>query len=1077
MMRREQLVVKTKLAPPRPPKRILPRPRLLARIMQAKEYRLTIVHAGAGYGKTTALAALAQTGTPLVWYHLNPEDADPLTFLNHLLVGFRQQFPHMSDAAAALLENWDGSALWETIVDMLANSLADLSADAIFLVLDDAHTLSHNNEVCRIIDRLILRAPHTLHTILSTRVPLTLPNYINWKMTDRLLEIGQSELAFTPSEIAELFNRQHNIVLTKAETTALAKETQGWAIALQLVRQGLQANPALTVPEILTQLSAPNQDIFAYLAQNILQQQPPAIQEFLLTTAVLRQMTAQQCDCLRAASDSAIILKQLVDDGVFIVNLGNGMLRYHPLFHNLLKHRLAPQMAQVLHRRAAACCAQQGDDEGTIHHFLQAGAFEAAAEKLADFGRTMVWSGRLDALNQWMALIPEAVIANHPPLLIYRGDIARLHSQFDAALGWYRRAETLSRQRDDIRGIGRALRGQARVYLDTVNPTQAEKVLEAALRLTDSEDDQAGRTRLLNLLAENMLNLGQLADAERFRTQAQALEIETPRPIELTARVLLRTGRLQEAQHRLQRQLSREQKTPVLRPRGHRETLLLLSLVASFLGNAADALEYAVQGTQRGEMLQSPFITAVGYMRRGHAHLLQKNTAGYRHAIEFYEQALTISDTLMVPRLKPEAFWGLCQAYGFQGDTDTARNFAEQGIAIVRQAGDEWLEGYIRLTMGAGYALVEDVDAALMWLNQAGNSLRECSDPYGESLVHLWRGLVWHQMQDTDRLTLAANQLLQLTQKHQYDFLFARRTFLSPPSPKRLMPLLLQAKQQSEHREYTRRILESLGMAQVERHPGYQLRVETLGHFAVSLGDTPLPPQAWQRKKSRRLFQLFITHRHTLLSRDRIIETLWFDLPPEKARRDFKVALSTLNRVLEPDKPPRAPSAFIVRDGDAYGLHPHADIWLDADDFIRHIKRGNEQYALAPVESLPHYRRALAMYRADYLPDAIYDDWSSERREQLLALFLRTAERVARIQTSQGDWETVIRTCETILTHDDCWEEAYRLMMTAYAKLGNRAQVLRTFHHCTGRLQTALGLAPSPETTALFHQLSVATDL
>jgi len=117
------------------------------------------------------------------------------------------------------------------------------------------------------------------------------------------------------------------------------------------------------------------------------------------------------------------------------------------------------------------------------------------------------------------------------------------------------------------------------------------------------------------------------------------------------------------------------------------------------------------------------------------------------------------------------------------------------------------------------------------------------------------------------------------------------------------------------------------------------------------------------------------------------------------------------------------------------------------------------------------------MYRADYLPDAIYDDWSSEKREQLLALFLRTAERVARIQASQGEWETVIRTCETILARDDCWEEAYRLMMTAYAKLGNRAQVLRTFHHCTDRLQTSLGLAPSPETTRLFHQLSIATDL
>ncbi len=199
---------------------------------------------------------------------------------------------------------------------------------------------------------------------------------------------------------------------------------------------------------------------------------------------------------------------------------------------------------------------------------------------------------------------------------------------------------------------------------------------------------------------------------------------------------------------------------------------------------------------------------------------------------------------------------------------------------------------------------------------------------------------------------------------------------------------------------------------------------------------------------------------------------LWFDVPPGKARRDFKVALSTLGRALEPAKSKRSPSAFILREDDAYGLRPHADIWIDTEDFIRAIKQGDAVYDSARANALPHYQRALELYRSDYLPDTLYDDWSTERREQLLSLFLRTAERVAQIFATQGAWEKVIVTCQQLLAHDDCWEEAYRLTMTAYAKLGNRAQVLRTFRHCTNRLDATLGIAPSPETVAVFRKLT-----
>ena len=52
--------VRTKTIPHRKTPRILTRPRILRALCEALNYRLCLVQAGAGYGKSTALASLAE---------------------------------------------------------------------------------------------------------------------------------------------------------------------------------------------------------------------------------------------------------------------------------------------------------------------------------------------------------------------------------------------------------------------------------------------------------------------------------------------------------------------------------------------------------------------------------------------------------------------------------------------------------------------------------------------------------------------------------------------------------------------------------------------------------------------------------------------------------------------------------------------------------------------------------------------------------------------------------------------------------------------------------------------------------
>lgn len=1071
--------VRTKLIPQRLNRRVLPRPRVTARLREALDYRLTLVQAGAGYGKSTALAMLAEE-TPTAWYHLEEGDADPLTFLLHLVHSLRMQLPDLPEGALSQLESWDPAdslAGWAWIVDALLNDVVKTSQASLLVILDDVHWLRDADETLRVLDRLIGRAPPNLHILLSSRQPVKLPSLVTWRARGQVLEINQHELAFRPREIAALFHKHYGLALDEAQIDWLADRTEGWAIALQLMWQRLRSGAGARAPEhpLPRWSSATAEGLFAYLAQEILEQQSPDIRDFLLKTSVLREMTPDICNCVWEPKKSAPMLRYLLDTGLFLVDKGNEHFRYHNLFREFLLHRLPPETSRLQHERAGRCYLERERHDEAVYHYLAADAFDEAADVLKTLGRSLVRAGRLDTLAGWLSALPAEVLERHPSLLVYLGDVARLQSRFDEALGWYQQAEARCRAHDDLIGLGKALRGQARVYLDTVNPSEAETLLQEALRLSDGQQDRQARARLLELMAENRLNSGHPQEAEELRRQAQSLRKEGPGEAELAVRVLLRTGQFDQARRLLEERARIEAEEPVQRPRAHRETLLLLSLILAFQGEGEAAYRYAVAGTERGKELHSPFVTAVGHMRQGHAWLLREEPSRYEAACHCYREAIRSSETLAVPRLRVEAYWGLCRAHGFCGALEAAGEAAQQGLVIAEEAGDHWIEALIQVSLGASYALAGRHEDAHTWLARAWTAFRESGDEFGPVVTRLWQCWSWWRTDDTARLEQGVASLLRPARRYGYGYLFTRRTLLGPPDPRSLVPLLIFARN-TDQRPHAESLLRRLGLVDITLHPGYRLCVQTLGTFRLWRGDDEVDPQDWRREKARHLFLLFVTFRGQMLERDRIITLLWPDLDPETALRDFKVALSRLYKVLEPDRKRGAPSAYVARDGTRYGLRPEADIRLDAERFERQVTVGDRHYEQSPKMATEAYRAALTFYQGDYLQAYLYEDWCSEERECLLTLYLHTAERLAGILASQGAWEDAIEVSQGILARDKCWEQAYRTMMRGYVRLGNRAQALRVYRRCKATLRDELDLAPSPATEQLYDELFGATE-
>jgi ATP/maltotriose-dependent transcriptional regulator MalT/DNA-binding SARP family transcriptional activator len=1041
---------------------------------EASQYRLTVLQENAGCGKSTALVSFIDQAQNTIWYQVTDDDTNLPLFLMYLLKATEYAIPGIQNLPISLLENWEvarGPLPSKLIINQLLNSIGSATSDPVFLVLDDIHLIQDSTAIAHVLDHLISLAPSNIHFLLSSRHPVSFPNMFRWASRGEILLLDQNLLAFTPEEVASLYTENYDFDLLPDEIEALTNTTEGWALALQLIWQGLKSGAVSSVEDAISYQASTMDNLFAVLTHEVLEKQSEDIQEFLQASSVLRSMSPAACDAIRQKDDSAAILSLLQRQDLFVVETGNDILRYQHIFHQFLKQLSSETDKRFWHSLAADYYREQNDVESAIYHALKIPDYSQAAELLVQYGEDLIRTGLLDTLSYYLEKLPPDLLLSYSALLKQLGDIARFKSQFHQALGWYKQAETIFRERGETKEVGRCLRDQARVYIDTVDPNNAAELLQKALRLSDGTEDRQSTARLYELLAENKLNAGKPDEAEEYQRQAESIREEGHSVGQLHHRVLIRTGQLKEARSQLEQQAEEERNQPVHTSRSHRETLLLLSLIYGLQGDVNLSLNTAIQGTLRGEELGSPWVTAVGHMRQGHALMLLQEEHTYTAAKDAFEKAIEISRSLSTPRLRVEAYWGLCRVYGYSGDLDQATQIAHRAIKIAEDAGDVWIASLVRLAMGASLVQAQSYEIADAWLNDAFRGFIDCSDPLGASAVRLWTCLGLLADGNHDRLAQETPLLLDTCQKNQYDFLFTKPTILGIPDQRACIPLLIQSRDHGWRATYARQLLSEMNVPGIRVHPGYQLRVETLGKFQAWLGKHPIPSNGWQRSKSRQLFQLLITYYKSLLDREQIYEYLWPGGVIYKTEQNFKVTLSTLYRILEPNRKPGSESAYVERKECSYRIRDDADIWIDFVDFEKSLDEAESISDRSPEKAISIFEQSLLLYKGDYLPNSLYETWSAAKRELLSVQFLRGADRLCELYLEHNRPEETITVCQRIFEEDTCWERAYRHLMSAYARLGDHGQIARTYQRCIQTMQEELNISPSPETEIQYQKL------
>jgi DNA-binding SARP family transcriptional activator len=241
-----------------------------------------------------------------------------------------------------------------------------------------------------------------------------------------------------------------------------------------------------------------------------------------------------------------------------------------------------------------------------------------------------------------------------------------------------------------------------------------------------------------------------------------------------------------------------------------------------------------------------------------------------------------------------------------------------------------------------------------------------------------------------------------------------------------------------------------------------RIEIRLLGPLHVRRADsTVVEPGAWRTGKTLDLLRLLALEADQPVSVLSLLEKLWPDVDEAHGRASLRTAASQLRRALRSDCIERRLGGLVLR---------HA--WVDATAFrglALEAKSALRERRLARVVVLT--REAEALYVSDFTAHDDGSGWALEARESLAAVRRSLLVDAAECAVELHWMRDGVELANKALAVDPCSERAHRVLMQAYAGLGETEQALRAFERCRQMLAEDLGADPSAQTRAVHMQV------
>jgi LuxR family transcriptional regulator, maltose regulon positive regulatory protein len=1070
-------IINTKVSLPERRKDILRRVRLVDALHQNLHRKLTFISAPAGYGKTTLLVDFASDVDAVVcWYRIGPDDTDLNSFTQHLVAAFRQKYPQFGDDLNEIFQT-GGRLDPQNVAAEIINEIDAHIDDYSILMLDDYHLVGETQPIIALIEALLSHLPDQVRLVIASRSIYGVPSATLY-VRDELTTLGANDLRFRADELQALVRQSHHFKLSDEQASELAARSDGWIVAIMLAIRTMQHGALPKFDQAVDQ-------VYDFLAEEVVNQQQPQLQDFLLATAIFEEFDEALCNHLLQITSAGDLLNELIERNLFITRIGtkqSANYRYHQLFSDFLRNRLLKtdlKKMRTLNERAAHWYWQQDAWEPAVRHILSADQPEKAARWMDLAATEFYVRGRQTVLSKWYETLSKLnLIDQAPRLLLYQAKVLGNQSSIKEAEALLDLAEPRFQHDGDIdqvvnvmitRGMGRRFQGAFSDALIMGNT--AQKILIAEGRRDSYWWYQADRLKgkSLSNLDRSDESIDYLQRAiTGFRISHEAAKEDYQRVqrehdlaetlIDLGV-IYIKNGAMLEAQSCFLEALEIRRKR-----RGNKSALAVplnnVGYVYYQIGNYREAWRAYEEALENARLTGWKRTLVDIHNSRGD---LLRDIEEWDAAEAAYSTARDIGEANNEQLSLIDTYAGLSELELIRGNHQQAFHWLREATRYRKDTKDS---PTYQAKLGTIYLEMEQLDLACQALENALEAWENLSQPQQDQVLAAFHlGNAYFKRDQTDRALASITTAFKWSAQLGYDqFLVVagRRCQAFITYAMQAWPDHPQLKSLIQRIEQLPTGLASLrGKVTPIEIPPKHFEIHAYGSGQVRCNGELIPRANWRSSGARALF-FYIIHHQEVRKEDVGLE-FWPEFSPAKISSNFHATLWRVRQAL-------GEGEIISFRNQKYSLNPAVTIWYDVDEFLMHLDQAEEE-KLSTTKRAEHWRQAIALYQGDYLED-IYMDWSARRSAELKEMYKHALANLAQWETKRQHFEVAIALYERVLQEDPYRDDIHLALMKCLANSGSPTRSKAHFQTYRDFLHRELDTEPSPELQDFYNQLA-----
>lgn len=1067
----------TKVSLPERRKDVLRRIRLIDSLHENLHRKLTFVSAPAGYGKTTLLVDFANDVDAVVcWYHIGFDDAGLVSFSRYFVAAFRQQFTNFGDGLSELLGT-SGNLSPQSVAAEIINEIVEHVDDYCVLILDDFHIVGENQPIVDFMEAFLAHLPTHVRLVIASRSIYGIPSsrlYVH----DELATLGANDLRFRPDELQALVRQSHRFILSDEQAAELAARSDGWIVAIMLAIRAMKQGNLPKFEEAIDQ-------VYTFLAEEVVNQQHPHLQEFLLATSILDELNETLCNFLLEITSAGQLLNEVRERNLFVTRIETSQginYRYHQLFSDFLSNHLAktdPEKMRALQARAAEWYREHEAWELAVRHILAADEPETAARWMDLAATDFFANGRQNVLSQWYESLKTMCLLDHSPrLLLNRAKMLINQSEFQQAQELLQIAEPVFQKENDTDQVVNAIITKGMIYRyqgDFKNALMLGDEAQRILTSVGKEDSywwyQADRLKgisqsyfskadeaieYLQSAVKGFRNSQKVANNDYLQPQPEHDLAETLNDLGV---IYIGQGSILEAQRCFLDALEIRRKS-----RGNQSALAIALNNVGYIhyqtGNYAEAWHSYEEALENARLPGWDRILVGIHNSRGD---LLRDINEMDAAETAYSIALEIATASNEKIEVLDTYYGLSELEKVQ------ENF-QQAFHWLRQAAlsknDNEISPTYRTGLGGIYLEMGQLDLARNAFEQALLSWNDLEKPLQEQVKAIFLlGNTYFKQNKTEKALEFLAKALKWSAQLGYDqFLIVLGTrcqaFLAYAL--QVWPENAQLKSLVQRTEQMPTGLASLHSEEVIAEvPEMHIEIRAFGRGEVRIDGELVPRSKWRSSGARALFFFFV-HQQGVRKEDVGLE-FWPEFSSSKISSNFHATLWRVRKALGE----REIITFLENE---YRINPAVTIWYDVAEFSFHIEQA-EAPELSPTNRAEHWRQAITLYQGDYLED-IFMNWSVQRADELRNMYIHALTNLAEWEASRNHNAVAIALYEKVLDIEPYLDNIHLTLMKCLANSGSPSGSKAHYHKYKEFLRRELNTEPSRELQVYYDQLS-----